>query len=708
MHAPRALRRLRLQERRRSSARRDIQGLRAFAVVVVILNHLAGWPDGGYVGVDMFFVISGFLITGLLLREHERTGHISFTRFYRRRIKRIIPAAVLALAVTVAGAYLVFNTQRFHTTVVDAVWALFFAGNWRFAAQSTNYFSASGPVSPLQHFWSLGVEEQFYLVWPWLMLLTFVVLIRRNRSATSARTVVAGVLATITIGSFAWAMWESQNVPARAYFSTFSRAWELGVGAMLAVLAPALTALPAAARPVLAWLGVAGMVASLWLVGDLGAFPAPAAALPVLAVALVILAGTGAAEQRWLLPLTNPVTVYVGDISYSLYLWHFSVIVLGTALAGDDTLHRVIYGVTLTLTAIYSYHLVENPIRRSDWLTGQRRQRGHSWRLPEFSDAYKLTAVSLLALVTLTAVVASLMPHHPAAGVTVSLPSSTNDGGGGTRQATVPPKLHHLQKQIVTALAATSWPDNLNPSLDEVLSSPEAPPDVAPCGMAGPVDESKCSWGSPTAPHTAILVGSSIAMTYVAALREALPHDQWRVMSYGMFGCAWLDPSMVTNQLSDPEPCFTRVQDAVAAINRIKPDLVFVSGTAVAGIDTVKSSEDEWSKVTAPSKLVVLPGPPGDADLHSCYTKTSSPSDCVGTVDPAVASAGDRVFANHEGGVFVPSWPWFCVQGECPPFVGTTVTKMDGRHMTPAYALKIAPVIREALEQRGILSKKAG
>src|SRR4029078_1962612 len=109
------------------------------------------------------------------------------------------------------------------------------------------------------------------------------------------------------------------------------------------------------------------------------------------------------AEQRWLLPLTNRVSVYVGDISYSLYLWHFPVIILGTALAGDDTLHRVIYGVALTLAAIYSYHLVENPIRRSDWLTGRRRRRGDSRRLPEFSDAYKLTAVSLLAVVTLTA-----------------------------------------------------------------------------------------------------------------------------------------------------------------------------------------------------------------------------------------------------------------------------------------------------------------
>jgi hypothetical protein len=271
----------------------------------------------------------------------------------------------------------------------------------------------------------------------------------------------------------------------------------------------------------------------------------------------------------------------------------------------------------------------------------------------------------------------------------------------------VPPKLHALQEDIASALATTSWPDDLSPSLDQVLVSQEAPADVMPCGAAGPLDESRCTWGSPTAPHTAIIVGSSISMTYVAALRAALPPGQWRLTSYGMFGCAWLDPSMVTAPMDDREGCFTRVNDAVAAINRIKPDLVIVSGIDVAGVDTAKSAEAEWGKVTAPSRLVVLPGPPGDADIHSCYTRASSPSDCVSTVTGDFASA-DRAFADASGGTFVPSTPWFCVSGECPSFVGTAVTKMDNRHMTPAYALRIAPVIREDLLRLGVLPKPAG
>ncbi|HEY4616092.1 MAG TPA: acyltransferase, partial [Citricoccus sp.] len=151
--------------------RRDIQGLRAVAVLAVFLDHLAGWPRGGFVGVDIFFVISGFLITGLLLREYERTGTISFRTFYARRVKRILPASVLVLAVTTVLASLLFPLTRTLSTVGDALWALVFAGNWRFAVSGTDYFQEGTLPSPLQHYWSLGVEEQYYLLWPLLMVI---------------------------------------------------------------------------------------------------------------------------------------------------------------------------------------------------------------------------------------------------------------------------------------------------------------------------------------------------------------------------------------------------------------------------------------------------------------------------------------------------------------------------------------------------------
>lgn len=160
--------------------RLDIQGLRALAVLAVIGDHLAGWPQGGFVGVDVFFVISGFLITGLLIGKHAHHGARGYVDFYRRRAKRILPAAILVLATTVALANLVFNTPRAAQTRTDAVWGLLFGENFRQARLSVNYFEASGPVSPLQHYWSLSIEEQFYFVWPWLIIAAVVLFRSRH------------------------------------------------------------------------------------------------------------------------------------------------------------------------------------------------------------------------------------------------------------------------------------------------------------------------------------------------------------------------------------------------------------------------------------------------------------------------------------------------------------------------------------------------
>jgi len=312
----------------RSATRKDIQGLRAIAVVAVIFDHLVGWPSGGFVGVDVFFVISGFLITGLLLREYDREGRISFVGFYKRRVRRIVPAATVTLVVTAAVAFLVFNVGRANQTFWDAVSSFFFFGNWHFAAAGTDYFLAGGPVSPLQHFWSLSVEEQFYFVWPWLMLVIFLIGGRSAKwNSSVARRYVGAAMIVIIIASFGWSLWETSTNPTWSYFSTFSRAWELGIGALLAVVAGAFTALPSWLRPVLAWIGLLGIGASVFLITDAMPFPGPWAMAPVISTAVVIAAGTGAAP-RFLLPVTNPVVGFVGDISYSLYLWHFPVIIL--------------------------------------------------------------------------------------------------------------------------------------------------------------------------------------------------------------------------------------------------------------------------------------------------------------------------------------------------------------------------------------------
>lgn len=485
----------------RKNLRPDIQGLRMLAVVAVILDHLLHWPSGGFVGVDVFFVISGFLITGILLREHEKTGHISFVGFYKRRIKRIIPAATIVLIATVAAAHFAFNQARSAQTFWDAVWAFFFAANWRFASAGTDYFQATGPVSPLQHFWSLSVEEQFYFVWPWLMLAVLAIAGVRG-SLVRRRTLTGIVMAVIVVATFAWSVHETSTSPTIAYFSTFSRAWELGLGALIAIASPWWSHIAHALRPILGWIGLLGILASYIIINDAMSFPAPWALLPVLSTALVIVAGTGG-EQRFLFPLTNPVSFYIGNISYSLYLWHFPIVIIGAALMPDPVIYYVVSIALMIAFSVLSYHLVEIPVQRSPLLErgqgrgrqAQKESQRTAWRRwrSEFGDTYRyggLATVTVVALV-LGGIVytqeTSTVQANQARSAEEAAETGGDDGPSPSPSASAQygPEVSAIQTALAAALRANSWPA-LSPTLDEAIAGPQAPDDVVLCGKVPP------------------------------------------------------------------------------------------------------------------------------------------------------------------------------------------------------------------------------
>ena len=238
---------------RAAGHRADIQGLRAVAVVLVVLGHAGvGFARGGFVGVDVFFVLSGFLITGLLLAEARARGRISLLEFYVRRARRILPAAALALVATDLAAFFLLNFVRARGAVVDSLNAAGFVANFHFAATGVDYFARQDPPSPILHFWSLSVEEQFYVVWP--LLLTLVLFGVARRGALHERRLL-GVLVALAGASLGWSIYLTHAAPTTAYFSPFTRAWELGLGATLAVGASSLERTPGAVRLVLGWVG---------------------------------------------------------------------------------------------------------------------------------------------------------------------------------------------------------------------------------------------------------------------------------------------------------------------------------------------------------------------------------------------------------------------------------------------------------------------
>jgi len=275
--------------------RGDIQGLRALAVLLVVLGHASvDGLEGGFVGVDVFFVVSGFLITGILLAQARDSGSISVVAFYARRTRRILPAAALTLLATEAAAFLLLNFVRAKDAVSDVLFAAAFAANFRFAEQGSDYFAQDEPPSPVLHFWSLGVEEQFYLAWPALLSLVLFgrVFSHRRRPLgrrQERRLLVAMVL--LGLASLAWSIHLTDAMPPKAYFSPFTRAWELALGAALAAAAATLTRIPAPLRLGLGWLGLAAVVAAAVAFDDATPFPGAWALVPTVGTALMITAG---------------------------------------------------------------------------------------------------------------------------------------------------------------------------------------------------------------------------------------------------------------------------------------------------------------------------------------------------------------------------------------------------------------------------------
>ena len=350
----------------RRDLRPDIQALRAIAVVSVFAYHL--WParlPGGFSGVDVFFVISGFLIAGALLREGERTGSIDVRRFWGRRIRRLLPASLVVLALTSVAAYLVVPANLWPQFLRETIASTFYVQNWVLAGDAVDYLAANNLASPVQHFWTLSVEEQFYVVTP-IAIVVLLVLAGRPRLR---RPVLVGGLAVITAASFAYSIWLTSVDPPSAYFVTTTRAWEFGVGALVSVLPRAPAGWLARGSVVM---GLLGVVSAARLLSGADPFPGAIAAWPVLSSALLIWAGPSAGAAWSRLTALRPIQ-YIGDISYAVYLWHWPLIVIPTLALGhalNEGEKLVVVGLTIAAAGLSTRYL-ENPLRYREWSVGR-------------------------------------------------------------------------------------------------------------------------------------------------------------------------------------------------------------------------------------------------------------------------------------------------------------------------------------------------
>ena len=352
-----------------TGVRPDIQGLRAIAVVMVMLFHARLPFPGGFLGVDVFFVISGFVITSMLHREQLKSGTVRLSQFYLRRFKRLTPAlAVMVGIVVLVSAVVLSPLGPQQTAAATGIGALFLVANVVIDSGTGDYFAAAADTNPLLHTWTLSVEEQFYLVFPALLLLGWL-LARRYRGARQAALLLVAALAIISLVLALIGPNAVQNTFARSllgFYSPFTRAWEFAAGALLALLmAKARKDLPHV-RTVSGVLGLAGLLATLWVIPEDARIPGPWTLLPVVATLLVIWAGTqGSSPVNRMLSL-RPFTA-VGDVSYSLYLWHWPFIVFAVLLWPQTPYIAAIAATISIAPSVISYLLLENPIRRASW-----------------------------------------------------------------------------------------------------------------------------------------------------------------------------------------------------------------------------------------------------------------------------------------------------------------------------------------------------
>lgn len=343
--------------------RPDVEGLRAVAVATVVLYH-AHIPGvrGGFVGVDVFFVISGFVITRLLLGQVERAGRPDFLGFYARRARRILPAGALVALVAVLFSYRYLGFVRGNLMADDLRWVAVFLGNVHFAAVGTNYFQAEVPASTLQNYWSLAVEEQFYVVYPALLLALTLV---RGRLPIRGRLVLLGT--AVFVASYSWSIVDTHRNPGAAYFAVSTRAWELALGGVVAASTGVLSRVPPRVAAGTAWMGMGLIVLSTVMLTAGTPYPGSAALLPVMGSALVIAGGVAAPAHGPELILGTLPFRWIGKLSYSIYLWHWPILMTAEEDARHTLpLHDRLGLVLLALVAsVVTFHGLEDPVRRS-------------------------------------------------------------------------------------------------------------------------------------------------------------------------------------------------------------------------------------------------------------------------------------------------------------------------------------------------------
>ncbi|HUR16878.1 MAG TPA: acyltransferase family protein, partial [Candidatus Limnocylindrales bacterium] len=653
----------------RGHFRADIEGLRAVAVVAVLLFH-AGVPGfaGGFIGVDVFYVISGFLITGLLRRELLRSGSVDLITFYARRARRLLPAALTVIAVTMVASVVVLPQMRIADMATDATTAALYVSNYRFALEGLDYLG-DARTSPLLHYWSLAVEEQFYLVWPVLMLVSARVL---------GVTRMGWAIATIGVASLVASVVLTEIAAPIAFFSLPTRAWELAAGGLLAVAPePLLGRVDRRWYWVIGGIGLGLIIGSAVLIDPALPFPGVIAVLPVAGAALVIVSGALRGGVAALLSTAIP--RWLGRISYSLYLWHWPLLILVPIAIGQDNLPvRLALAGVAVLIADASTRWIEQPFRHGP----------HSRRRPAFVIATALVASAIVAGLSF------------AGGRLLAPPTTPN----------VPQAQIEADVRDPSAVLAAPWtsgpvPEEIRRGLawaaEDIPESRRSGCAVTKLGT----DPSPCVYGDETSGVTYALLGDSHMAQWLPSFTELASNSDWRVASFTKPACAPVAAPTWDERLARTyDECLTWFNLVIDRIAAEEPALIVMSSARNhelaldGGHFTFEERPGEWTSAiqatvarlrTIAPVVWIADTPRHETEPLECLALRRSFDECQPLRTEALSdtwSALELAAVTDAGGTVVSLNDLLCEQDACPLAFGDYLVYRDTHHLTATFA----------------------
>ncbi|PCN49302.1 hypothetical protein Csp2054_03750 [Curtobacterium sp. 'Ferrero'] len=674
----------------------DVQGLRAFAVTAVVLYHL--WPNrlpGGFVGVDVFFVISGFLITGHLLRELEATGRIGLGAFWTRRARRLLPGAFTTIVVTGVAVLLVAPVSLWGQWGRELVAATVYVQNWQLAADAVDYLAQSNQASPFQHFWSLSVEEQFYIGLPLLLLGAVWVARRLRRAGARPVTVARVLLGAVAVTSFAWCVLETRTAPGVAYFSTATRAWEFALGGLVSTIPLGVprTAVARTIRVVGAWSGVALLLAAQVVITPTVPFPGVAAALPVVGAGLVVLFGAHGALQ----PLGRVAPVaFTGRISYAVYLWHWPAVVLVPLATRHEltTLDKVAIAVGSFVLAAVTTLLVEEPLRGARWSRRLRPRRVALW------GAVATVLVVSLGASTLTA--AHVQQVQAARFADELANGDVRCFGAAAEIGSARPCVNPRLADVRVPAPAAAVQDDANRSA---------------CWSNDTPTFKVCTVGRATGYSEHLLaIGDSHNNVLVDAYERIAETHGWRIDIAGHLSCYFTTARQQDLTDARVATCDQWKQNAMAYV-RSHPDLDGLLVTHSTGNSPVMVPAGSTNDATVVDGLVgawrtatdlgipviaLRDNPAAESDTLVCVSQMSGHT--TGACDTPRSTAlaqfdGSTQAAARLGPLahVVDLTRYYCTATVCPAVIGGVVVHRDPTHLTNTFAKTLAPYYGAAI-----------